>query len=208
VRPSRMATLVLTLGASLAVLGAAGGCAKADANDSIATANGTRAKPSPSTSASGDRIEQLRAFAQCMRDHGVDVPDPEQGRIFVPRGGAGGGGGGGAQGLNPNDPAFQTAMTACRDKLPNGGEPPKLNAEQIEQFRQFAQCMRDHGVNVPDPNADGTLQFGPGRGLGQIDRNDPAVQAAFTACRDKLSDFRVGIGGGPGGGPGGPGGTR
>jgi hypothetical protein len=200
-----MATLVLTIGAAIAMLGAASGCAKANANDGIATANGTHPKPSPSTSASGDRIEQLRAFAQCMRDHGVDVPDPDQGRIFVPRGGTGSGGGG-APGLNPSDPTFQSAMTACRDKLPNGGEPPKLNAEQIEQFRQFAQCMRDHGVNVPDPNADGTLQFGPGRGLGQIDRNDPNVQAAFTACRDKLSDFRVGIRGGAGG-PDGPGGN-
>jgi hypothetical protein len=201
-----LATLVLTIGAAVAVLGAAAGCAKANAGDGIASANGTHPKASNSPSAApGDRVEQLRAFAQCMRDHGVDVPDPEQGRIFVPRGGTGGGGGGGgAPGFNPSDPTFQAAMTACRDKLPNGGEPPKLNAEQIEQFRQFAQCMRDHGVNVPDPNADGTLQFGPGRGLGQIDRNDPNVQAAFTACRDKLGDFRAGI---RGGGPGGPGGT-
>lgn len=203
-RSSRLATLALTLGAAAALLGAGTACGKADSNDGIATANGSRPEVSPSASASAaDRTEQLRQFAQCMRDHGVDVPDPESGRIFVP----GGGGGGGARGFDRDNPAFAEALTACRDKLPNGGEPPKLNAEQIEQFRQFAQCMRDHGVNVPDPNADGTLQFGPGRGLGQIDPRDPTVQTAFTACRDKLSGFRLGIQGGSGGGEVGSGGT-
>ena len=46
----------------------------------------------------------------------------------------------------------EAAMEACKQYAPNGGEPPKLNPEQLEQMRKFAQCMRDNGVRTfPDP---------------------------------------------------------
>ena len=31
----------------------------------------------------------------------------------------------------------------CRELLPNGGEPPSRHAEQLEQMREFAKCMRE-----------------------------------------------------------------
>jgi hypothetical protein len=47
--------------------------------------------------------------------------------------------------------------------------------------------MREHGVDVPDPDPDGTLNIGRGGRFGNINPTDPKVQAAFTACRDRLA---------------------
>ena len=52
----------------------------------------------------------MLAFAQCMREHGVDIPDPQFGE--------GGGAGLRLRSSNPNDPKFREAEEACRDKLP------------------------------------------------------------------------------------------
>jgi hypothetical protein len=164
------------------------GCGSPDGPD-VATAGGAPAAASaPPTAPSGDREEQLRQFAGCMREHGVDVPDPEPGV-----GGFGGMGGGGAL----SDPDFQTAFEACRTKLPNGGEPPKLNPEQLDRYREFAGCMREHGVDVPDPDPDGTLRLGDGGRFGNINPSDPTFRSALTACRDKLTGLFPGRTGSP-----------
>ena len=57
---------------------------------------------------SGARTSQLLAFAHCMQTHGVPkFPDPtSQGALSLP------------QGVDPNSPAFQHALAACRSKAP------------------------------------------------------------------------------------------
>jgi hypothetical protein len=170
-----MKKLLAPLLVALLVTGVA--CSKSS-GDGVATANGGPAAPSPSASAStADREEQLRQFAQCMRDAGVDVKDPQPGTGF-------GGLGGMGDGINPNDPKVQAAFASCQSKLPNGGQPPKLNPQQIERYRDFAGCMRENGIDLPDPAADGTLQINPSN-LGLL--QDPNFQKALTACRDKLT---------------------
>lgn len=63
-------------------------------------------------SSSGNTQAELN-FAACMRSHGVpNFPEPNsQGAFRITSG----------NGLNPNSPTFQSAMQACRSKLPNGG---------------------------------------------------------------------------------------
>jgi hypothetical protein len=168
--------LLLPVLAGLVLVGAA--CSKSSDDAGVATANGGAAAASPSASApAGDREEQLRQFAQCMRDAGVDVKDPQPGTAF-------GGLGGMGDGINPNDPKVQAAFSSCQSKLPNGGQPPKLNPQQVERYRDFAGCMRENGIDLPDPAADGTLQINPSN-LGLL--QDPNFQKALTACRDKLT---------------------
>ena len=66
---------------------------------------------------------------------------------------------------------------------------------------KFSQCMRQNGVDIPDPGAGGGPPAGGG---GQFDRSDPKVQAATKACQDKLPQRgQGGPGGPPGGGNGG-----
>jgi hypothetical protein len=57
-----------------------------------------------------------------MREHGIDVPDPDPngGGLVIKKGS------GGADTFNPDDPAFQAAHKACEDKLP--GKPMREGA--------------------------------------------------------------------------------
>ena len=154
-----------------------GACSKSSGGPDVASAGKPAGGATPTPSASADRTEQLRAFAQCMRDQGVDVKDPQAG--------AGGGGlAGMANGIDLKDPKVQAAFTACQAKLPNGGQPPKLDPSQVTQYLLFAACMRDNGIDLPDPGPDGSL---PLNASNAALLQDPGFQKAFTACRDKLT---------------------
>lgn len=68
-----------------------------------------------------------------------------------------------------------------------------------EALLEYAQCMRDNGVDMQDPtvDADGNVQggFGPDSG---IDPRSDEFQTAQEACGDLIQG--VAFGGGPGGG--------
>jgi hypothetical protein len=51
----------------------------------------------------------MLAFAECMREHGIDFPDPQfdGGAVMV-----------GGPGIDPEDPEFQAAQEACGELLP------------------------------------------------------------------------------------------
>lgn len=53
--------------------------------------------------------DQLYEFAACMRDNGYEMPDPE----FSGEPGQGDGGGPFGGAIDPEDPAFETALEAC-----------------------------------------------------------------------------------------------
>jgi hypothetical protein len=111
-------------------------------------------------------------FAQCMRDNGVpDFPDPDANGEFR-----------GAGHEQQDDPTFGAAMEACRDLAPGGEHQGTLDPAEVEQMREFSQCMRDNGLpDFPDPDPDGQL-----RGAGHEVEADPNFQAAMEACREKL----------------------
>jgi len=160
------------------IIATAAGCAKKSDDGGIATAGG-QPTAAATTAAAGNQGEQFRKFAQCMRDNGVDVPDPG------PDGTYSFGGQGGADrtpGVDRDDPKFQAAMTACRSLMPAGGIPIKLNPQQLELYRVFAACMREQGIDFPDPNADGTLAIDMANAERLMDRNNPAFTKAARAC--------------------------
>jgi hypothetical protein len=169
------------------------GCAGRDDDDGggIATANGG-VTPTASASTgvgngkSGDKDAPIR-FSQCMREHGLPWfpdPDPDSGglKMKIPKG--------------QDKAKVDAAMEACKKVMPNGGEPPKLDAAAIEQARQMAKCMRENGVpNFPDPDANGQIRI-DGNKLG-IGPEDPKFAAADKACdkyRPKLSAGEAGAG--------------
>jgi hypothetical protein len=45
----------------------------------------------------------------------------------------------------------------------------------------WARCMRQHGINLPDPTPDGGFPD-RGRGISPRDRDDPKFKAAQQAC--------------------------
>ncbi|PRX97793.1 hypothetical protein [Allonocardiopsis opalescens] len=84
------------------------------------------------------------AYAQCMRENGVDMADPVQGE------------GGVSQGfdLSGTDPeVVEQAGTACREEL---GEPPVSGMDRDpeavrEEQLELAECLREQGYDVADP---------------------------------------------------------
>jgi hypothetical protein len=196
----RTVAAAVALGTTVLALAGAAACGRPAAGNGIASAGGKGSATAHPT-ASVDPEEQGREFAQCMRDHGVDMADPD-----TDGGGPGSGGGGLHIAVTGGpDGKLDAAMAACRDKLPNGGAPPSLSPEQEEQLRQFTQCMRDHGVDMPDPDpTSGGVRIS-GSGAPGNRPDDPTFKAAQDACADKLPGANGGTVTNNGGGNGGPG---
>lgn len=152
--------VVLALTALAGCGGATGGAAAA-------------ASPSPTASAQQDGVR----WARCMREHGVQVDDPS------------GGGPVRIGGQDADSAALAAATKACRQYAPKAD----LDAAQQQQVQQqvlaFTRCMREHGVNLPDPQAkgDGSVVIGgPGDGGDLPDPQSPAFRTAQQACQDLL----------------------
>jgi hypothetical protein len=149
------------------------GCGSESADPGIASVGGNSQPPSTSSTQQGNTDEQPRKFAKCMRDNGVNVPDPG------PDGGMGG-----MQGVDRTSPAFQKAMDACRSMLPGGGDLSKLDPKMLDQLTQLTKCLRDNGLDVPDPDPNSpTLGM---EGMANLDRESPAFKKAMEACKDKI----------------------
>ncbi|NUR74043.1 MAG: hypothetical protein HOU81_24790 [Hamadaea sp.] len=124
----------------------------------------TSAGPSPAA----DEGERAIQFQQCMRDHGVEVQTEED------KGGV-------AIQASPGQKQKALAATeACRMYLPGGADKPRMAPEDIERLRQFAQCMRDHGIlDWPDPDPEtGAVQFTDAAAI----KRDPKLPEAMRAC--------------------------
>lgn len=164
---------VLALGALLLAVVLLAACSDDSGGDGIATAGGTGSDKSAEKELSDE--ERQAKFAECMRDNGIDMPDPEPGepsRMTVREG---------------DRAKMEKAMDACRELLPNGGEFKPSQAD-LEAMREHAKCMRANGVpEFPDPDPEGggiRIQ----RGQDGMDPEDPEFQAAMEKCRDKLPE--------------------
>ncbi len=175
-----------------------GGSPSADAQ--VASANGTegvKAKAKDAATKKADAEKAGLEFARCMREHGVDMPDPKSGpdgNGFIMVGPsaatatatatATAGEPIAGEGL-PEE--FKEADEACRhllDDLIQDGGPP-MDAEAQDKALKFAKCMREHGVDMPDPDFSGggggfSIRIG-GEG-GGIDPGSQTFQDAQKAC--------------------------
>jgi hypothetical protein len=145
-----------------------------------ACGDGSAAGEQPSASREAQMQEAQIKFARCMRDHGIEMGDPKPGQrgvqIAVPKG------------VSPEK--AKAANEACKKYL-DAIKPPELSEEQQKEAREaalaFSRCMREHGVDFPDPtfgeNGQATIRMSPGSGP---DLNDPKVQKAQTACQSKM----------------------
>jgi hypothetical protein len=100
------------------------------------------------------------------------------------------------------DAAQQACQPLIDDVVQNRQE--QMDPEQIQQMQDqalaFSQCMRDHGIDFPDPvfGDNGTVSISLGEpGQGGIDPQSSEFQAAQDECGRTVGGP---IGGGPGGG--------
>jgi hypothetical protein len=145
-------------------------------------------------------FEGALKYAKCMREHGIDMPDPQ--RV---------GSGGIKQTMNgrPGSRAkMEAANKDCQKYMQIGGGRAPSAAEQAkakDAMLAYAKCMRDNGVDMPDPkfsNSGGGVTFqlgGPGNkggSTGGPNPDSPTFKAADKVCHSKLADLEKG---GPGG---------
>ncbi len=133
-------------------------------------------KPDQQDGAKKDDGAAMVKFAQCMRENGIDMPDPKQadnGGVMIeamP----------GSQGDSAplDEEKMKSAHEACKEHLPNGGEFKPPSPEEQDEARKQAKCMRDKGHDWPDPNFEGGA--GETRELPNLD--DDKVKQDMKDC--------------------------
>lgn len=161
----------------LAVTLALVGCGSGGGGGEVASANDA-AEETPADGESGgagesatpgsqDEMHEMGLqFAQCLREHGVDVDDPQPGQGIQLQ-------------VEPEDQATaEEAMEACEEFLPPA--PPPEDEEEIrEDMLQYAECMRDNGVEeFADPKP------GEGINIGPEVAEDPDFEQAEQICEE------------------------
>ncbi|MBT8211758.1 MAG: hypothetical protein KJN71_01300 [Acidimicrobiia bacterium] len=173
----------------IALLAAA--CGGSDENSGIATLDETTTTVAGDQGQSGQTDEEiLLEFTGCMRSEGVELGDPivdANGFATLDFESFGD--------IDQDD--AEAAFSECGSLL----EGLAFGFDQIDttDFRdtllEFSQCMRDQGVDFPDPDfsnlfqipQDGEGEFtGP---FGDLDPTDPDIEAAFAQCDDILAGF-------------------
>jgi hypothetical protein len=148
----------------------------------VATAGGT-----PTSSSGTDADNAFIAYAHCMRDHGVDFPDP----VHIP-----GHAGLSLQfGSSSDSPEFKSANDACEHFLQavidmkRNAVAASMTPEKLQALIAYSRCMRDHQIPLLDPDpTDGHISFGDVPGLSEPSsgRRDPLFTRADSSCRSLL----------------------
>ncbi|WP_283133299.1 hypothetical protein [Rhizohabitans arisaemae] len=149
-------------GAVLAVALLLAGCA----SQAVPAGNAARA------SASGGTEESLADWMTCMRENGVPVEDPrESGRYNAAETGVG------ADVLEKAQEACRRYVQSAAGDRPGAGDPGVLDA-----YLAYAACMRENGVDLPDPAPDaaGEIVLKPGAAT-----DSPQYVKAEKACEGK-----------------------
>ncbi|HEX6381993.1 MAG TPA: hypothetical protein VF180_12180 [Acidimicrobiia bacterium] len=189
-RRSHRLPLLILLAAGLAAGAACGGSGSGSNNGvaSIKTAGDKEADTEEAAKKDDTKTNPegaMLAFARCMREHGVDMPDPDtSGGPGVVTFKAGGVASAGTK-LDTDTSKFTEAHEACKNLMGDVG-PMNLSPEQQQEMQDqalaFSRCMREHGINMPDPTFDGGGVMMKIDGDSGFDPSDPKFEEAQKAC--------------------------
>lgn len=158
---------------------------------------GGNASGKPSKNDEDKAYEGALKFAKCMRDEGIDMPDPQRsgdGGILQKMGSG--------KGEAPvNEAKMEAAQKQCQHFMANGGgsnDGPGDDSKQRDAMLGYSKCMRQNGVpKFPDPkftDHGAELSIRTKDGSVNLNPNAPAFKAAEKVCQSKLADV---MGGGP-----------
>jgi hypothetical protein len=154
-----------------------------NAHRAVASAGGS----APTASSASNLDQAFIDYVHCMRDHGVDYPDPVQRP--------------GHDGLSlqfdgsSDSPQFASANDACEHLLQpvidmkRNAVAASMTPEKLQALLAYSRCMRDHQMPLLDPDpTDGHVSIGTIAGLPEppLGRRDPLFAAADSACRGVL----------------------
>ena len=178
-RPWRSIGLLVILVVIAAAFGATASAQVATLGSPAPEASAAPASPPP------DGQSALLAWASCMRDNGIEMDDPRFGLDGELVGGLGKDGAG--EQADTKDEVYQLAIEACADHIAAFKAPADLEqqVERTEQLLAWATCMREQGVDIPDPEADGTFTDPDWK----RDLKGGAYAEATETCRETVGEL-------------------
>ena len=188
-RSNHLAAIALVVMALLAA-----SCSSSDDTAQVASLETTTsALPGTETQETDTLAETeaaMLAFTQCLRDQGIEIDDPTidaDGNVQLPPITLE------FEAVEGEDPEEAMAdldelMGACDEHLEGittTADAPDMTGIE-DDFLAYAQCMRDNGVDMPDPD------FSSGGGMIELGAGDEAeFEAADAACRHHISNFII-----------------
>jgi len=130
--------------------------------------------------------EILTKFAACLRDHGLEAPDPEVNAdgsldLLAFR-----------QSVVQSNPAIlnSPALVECLPLLAEATFAQPSSAEDEVELQDniliVAQCLRDQGIDVPDPEFSNGIRAAMGAMIQQAGGADSRVQQIFETCAESV----------------------
>jgi hypothetical protein len=169
------------------------GAEASDEGNSAAQDDASDSDTSNAEDATGEAAtdeELALEFVACMRDNGIDFPDPQinpDGSIVLLPGGPV------ASGVPVGEPEFQAAAEACGSIVEGASFLPtnQIDVNELEDtLLAFAACVRENGVEINDPDLSQGFPppGGPASLFGNFDPNDPANADLVATCRQAALD--------------------
>ncbi len=133
--------------------------------------------------------EAVLAFSQCLRDNGFDVDDPTFDADGNPQFPSFGGGvvddatAEQVEDFDAETARMEDALQACRthlDGIVMTAPDSEGQAETEDVLLEYTACMRDNGIDMPDPDFSGS---GGVIEIGDQDVTDSQFEAADEVCR-------------------------
>ena len=178
----------------VAVLASA--CSDGDDTGAVASLEATEIEATddggePTLSTEEEAEAAMLDFTQCMREQGVDIGDPTMdanGNLQMPP----------IEFETSSEDDIETGMAEmdavfaeCDQHLEGavmGSPDPGANVEFEDAFVEYAGCIRDQGIDMPDP------EFSSGGGMIDLGRGTPGDQDEFEAGLKECEPILAGIG--------------
>ncbi|MFE5481325.1 hypothetical protein [Streptomyces sp. NPDC056527] len=116
---------------------------------SLFTAACSGGDDAPEANEEGKKADQAFEHRKCLREQGLDVPEPKPGEqgVGLTIGGDG-----------MSKEKMEKAFKACRGKGGGAGLGKEPTQADKDKALAYAKCMRENGFNMPDPKFDGGAQ--------------------------------------------------
>ncbi|MET8755304.1 hypothetical protein ABZW32_35165 [Streptomyces sp. NPDC004667] len=141
-------------------------CTNSGASDKEKENGNDSASGGSNGSATGADADKALKVRKCLRDHGIDAPDPEPGQD--PRGMT--------LGMGADPQKVEEAMKACG--LQGSGAAKEPTQEEKDKELRWIRCMRENGIDIKDPDYSGGMKSAIKIPEGQ----EKAFEAAQKKC--------------------------